>query len=294
MITSSLSQPSQNHAEEVAHGERFEFGKNWTAFLSVLDEERIKKAEESLCEMLEVNDLQGKTFLDIGSGSGLFSLAARRLGAKVHSFDFDPNSVACTTELRRRYFENDKNWIVEQNSALDENYVKSLGKFDIVYSWGVLHHTGDMWKGLENASFPVADNGKIFIAIYNDTGSQAIRWHWIKKTYCRLPNILKTPFAIAAILPDELRQLGSAVVTLKPMSYVKSWTSYKNGRGMNRWYDIIDWVGGFPYEVASPEELFEFYKAKGFTLTKLKSKGAGLGCVELVMQKTVSDKKALN
>ncbi len=285
MITSSISQPSQNHAEEVAHGERFEFGKNWTAFLSVLDEDRIKKAEESLCEMLEVKDLHDKTFLDIGSGSGLFSLAARRLGAKVHSFDFDPNSVACTTELRRRYFENDKNWTVEQNSALDENYVKSLGTFDIVYSWGVLHHTGDMWKGLENASFPVAENGKIFIAIYNDTGSQAVRWHWIKKTYCRLPNLLKTPFAIAAILPDEVRQLGSAVITLKPMNYVKSWTSYKNGRGMNRWYDIIDWVGGYPYEVASPEELFEFYKAKGFRLTKLKAKGAGLGCVELVMQK---------
>ncbi len=285
MITSSLSQPSQNHAEEVAHGERFEFGKNWTAFLSVLDEDRIKKAEESLCEMLEVNDLHGKTFLDIGSGSGLFSLAARRLGAKVHSFDFDPNSVACTTELRHRYFENDKNWTVEQNSALDENYVKSLGTFDIVYSWGVLHHTGDMWKGLENASLPVAENGKIFIAIYNDTGSQSVRWHWIKKTYCRLPNFLKTPFAVAAILPDELRQLGSAVITLQPMSYVKSWTSYKNGRGMNRWYDIIDWVGGYPYEVASPEELFEFYKAKGFRLTNLKSKGAGLGCVELVMQK---------
>jgi 2-polyprenyl-3-methyl-5-hydroxy-6-metoxy-1,4-benzoquinol methylase len=285
-MVKEISQNTESqHAEEVAHGERFEFGKNWTNFLSVLDEERILTAAESLREMLEVKDLHGKTFLDIGSGSGLFSLAARRLGAKVHSFDFDPNSVACTTELRRRYFENDKNWTVEQNSALDENYVKSLGKFDIVYSWGVLHHTGDMWKGLENASFPVAENGKIFIAIYNDTGSQVIRWHWIKKTYCRLPNLLKTPFAIAAILPDELKQLGSALIKLNPMSYVKSWTSYKNGRGMNRWYDIIDWVGGYPYEVASPEELFELYKAKGFRLTKLKAKGAGLGCFELVMQK---------
>ena len=120
------------HNSEVASGERFEFGKNWAAFLAVLDDERIAKAEESLKEMLEVDDLNGKTFLDIGSGSGLFSLAARRLGAKVHSFDFDSNSFACTQELRNRYFPNDANWRVEQGSALDAEYLKGLGKFDVV------------------------------------------------------------------------------------------------------------------------------------------------------------------
>jgi 2-polyprenyl-3-methyl-5-hydroxy-6-metoxy-1,4-benzoquinol methylase len=280
-----LQDDLQIHADEVAKGERFEFGKNWSNFLSILDDDRILKAEESLREMLEVSDLKGKTFLDIGSGSGLFSLAAKRLGAKVHSFDFDPNSVACTKELRRRYFENDADWKVEEASALDVDFVKSLGKFDIVYSWGVLHHTGQMWKGLENASFAVADGGKLFIALYNDTGSQASRWHWIKQTYCRLPKLLKTPFAIAVIAPEEFKGLAKSIITLKPMSYINSWTKYKNGRGMNRWYDIIDWVGGFPYEVSSPEEIFEFYKAKGFSLTKLKSKGVGLGCNEFVFQK---------
>ncbi|HEX3100185.1 MAG TPA: class I SAM-dependent methyltransferase, partial [Pyrinomonadaceae bacterium] len=129
---------SKQHQLEVASGERFEFGKNWSAFLSVLDDERIATAEASLKEMLECDTLAGKTFLDIGSGSGLFSLAARRLGAKVHSFDFDSNSYACTKELRRRYFANDDDWTVEQGSALDREYVESLGKFDIVYSWGVL------------------------------------------------------------------------------------------------------------------------------------------------------------
>src|SRR5215216_4158889 len=101
-----------SHAAEVAHGERFEFGKNWGRFLAVLDEARIARAEESLREMLEVEDLAGKTFLDIGSGSGLFSLAARRLGARVHSFDYDPDSVACGLELRRRYFTGDPTWAV--------------------------------------------------------------------------------------------------------------------------------------------------------------------------------------
>ncbi len=276
---------SQQHQNEVASGERFEFGRNWSAFLSVLDDERIATAVESLKEMLGCDDLEGKTFLDIGSGSGLFSLAARRLGAKVHSFDFDSNSFACTHEIRNRYFANDTNWRVEQGSALDADYVASLGKFDIVYSWGVLHHTGEMWRALENAVIPTKIGGQLFIAIYNDTGSQARRWHWIKKTYCRLPQVLKTPFAVAIILPEEAKCLLKSLVTLNPSKYIRSWTQYKNSRGMNRWYDIVDWVGGFPYEVATVDEIFEFYKVRGFNLTKVKSGGVGLGCNEFVFEK---------
>lgn len=273
------------HSREVESGERFEFGKNWAAFLSVLDDERISTAEASLRQMLECESLDGKRFLDIGSGSGLFSLAARRLGASVHSFDFDSNSFACTQELRRRYFPGDAQWRVEQGSALDAEYLNSLGKFDIVYSWGVLHHTGEMWRALENAVIPVSKGGKLFIAIYNDTGSQARRWHWIKKTYCRLPGPFKTPFAIAAIAPEEFKSLVRAAISLDPMSYVHSWTSYKNGRGMNRWYDIIDWVGGYPYEVATVDEIFDFYKQRGFVLRKVKSGGVGLGCNEFVFER---------
>lgn len=273
------------HDAEVASGERFEFGKNWAAFLAVLDDERIATAENSLKAMLECDDLKCKTFLDIGSGSGLFSLAARRLGAKVHSFDFDTDSVNCTRELRRRFFANDADWHIEQGSALDAAYLKSLGKFDVVYSWGVLHHTGAMWRALENAAIPTKRGSKLFIAIYNDTGSQSRRWHWIKKTYCRLPRFLKTPFAIAAIAPDEFKSLARSVVTLRPNDYIHSWTRYKGARGMNRWRDIVDWVGGYPYEVATPDEIFDFYKDRGFTPTKLKTGGVGLGCNEFVFTK---------
>ncbi len=276
---------AKQHEDEISSGERFEFGKNWSAFLSVLDDERIEIAVESLRQMLECDDLTGKTFLDIGSGSGLFSLAARRLGAKVHSFDFDGNSYACTRELRSRYFPGDQNWMVEQGSALDADYVASLGKFDVVYSWGVLHHTGKMWRALENAVIPTTESGKLFIAIYNDTGSQAKRWHWIKKTYCRLPSVLKTPFVIAIIIPGEAKRALKSLVTLRPFDYIRSWTHYKSSRGMNRWYDVIDWVGGFPYEVASVDEIFEFYKMRGFILRKVKSGGVGLGCNEFVFEK---------
>src|SRR5213076_551237 len=130
---------------------RFAFGRNWARFLRHLNEDRILAAETSLCSMLELKSLEGKAFLDIGSGSGLFSLAARRLGARVHSFDYDSQSVACTSELKRRYFADDADWTIEEGSALDADYLKSLGTFDVVYSWGVLHHTGQMWQALENA-----------------------------------------------------------------------------------------------------------------------------------------------
>jgi 2-polyprenyl-6-hydroxyphenyl methylase/3-demethylubiquinone-9 3-methyltransferase len=237
--------------------------------------------------MLEVNDLQGKSFLDIGSGSGLFSLAARRLGARVHSFDFDPHSVASTAKLRSTYFPGDVAWKVEEGSALDPDYLKSLGMFDVVYSWGVLHHTGHMWPALDNAALAVAPKGKLFIAIYNDMGSKSVRWNSIKQAYNSLPGILKTPFAAIVIAPEEGKSLLRSVISLKPAEYFRSWTQYERNRGMNRWRDIIDWVGGYPYEVAKPEEILDFYRARNFTLTKLKCGGVGLGCNEFVFLKDI-------
>src|SRR5215213_3823179 len=264
---------------------RFSFGENWREFLEHIDDQRIEIAEKAILSLLGQQRLDGLTFLDIGSGSGLSSLAARRLGARVHSFDFDPQSVACTRELRRRYFNDDPNWAVEEGSALDEGYVRSLGRFDVVYSWGVLHHTGEMWRALANAALPVAEGGKLFVAIYNDTGSQSERWKWIKKTYNRLPRPLRSPFALVVMAPEETKAMLRALVRLRPSEYTSRWTRYDQNRGMSRWHDIVDWVGGHPYEVAKPEEIFDFYRARGFTLTKLKCGGVGLGCNEFVFVK---------
>ena len=273
------------HRDEVASRERFEFGKNWSRFLAVLDDTRIAKAEESLSRMLEVEHLNGKRFLDIGSGSGLFSLAARRLGAEVHSFDYDPSSVACTKVLRRRYFSGDDRWVIEEGSALDKSYLASLRTFDVVYSWGVLHHTGQMWQAMENVCPLVAPGGQLFIALYNDMGSQSSRWRYIKRTYNRLPRSLRVPFTLAVIAPGEAKSVLRSFLTLQPDQYLKSWTQYNQRRGMSRWHDIVDWVGGYPYEVARPEEVFNFCKERGFTLTRLRCGGVGLGCNEFVFAK---------
>lgn len=277
------------HAIEVARGERFEFGENWKRFLEVLDDRRISEAQESLKMMLEVDDLKGASFLDMGSGSGLFSLAARRLGARVHSFDFDPQSVACTTELRRRYYPGSDSWTVEEGSVLDGSFLNSLGKFDVVYSWGVLHHTGDLWRALENAWQPVAPNGKLFIALYNDTGSQTARWKLIKRTYNEVPGVLKNPFVVLVMVPRVAKDATRALLTLRFGEFIKSWRDRGYGRGMNRWRDLVDWVGGYPYEVSTPDDVFDFYRNRGFTLTKLRCGKVGMGCNEFVFVKNGVD-----
>ncbi len=268
---------------EVAKGKRFEFGKNWQKFLAVLDKERISQAELSLKQMLEVENLKGKNFLDIGSGSGLFSLAARRLGAQVHSFDFDPQSVACTSELKDRYFRGDDNWVIERGSALDAEYIKSLGQFDIVYSWGVLHHTGEMWKALSNAQIPLDRNGILYIAIYDDQGRKSRIWLKIKQFYCS--NILAKSITIAFFFPFFFLK-NFTVDLLSLRSPFKRYIDYKKNRGMSIVRDWVDWLGGLPYEFAKPEEVLDFYRQKQMLLARLKIGGiVNKGLNEFIFKK---------
>ena len=271
----------KKHSKEISQGDRFEFGANWEAFLKTLDDDRIYEAELSLQEMLGCTDLSEKKFLDIGSGSGLFSLAARRLGAKVFSFDFDPKSVKCTNELKKRYFPNDNNWSIEEGSALDQEYITSLGKFDIVYSWGVLHHTGNMVKALNNSMIPVSSSGKLFLAIYNDQGFLSKFWKKIKKTYCsgKFGEIVTKVIFVPYFLLQSI-----AIGIIKYKNPFGLFINYKNKRGMSLYHDWIDWLGGYPFEVAKPEEIFEFYKNNGYILEKLITTNK-LGCNQFVFKK---------
>ena len=270
--------------QEIGVGKRFAFGANWARFLDSVDETRIAAAESSLKAMLGATVLSGTSFLDIGCGSGLFSLAARRLGARVHSLDFDPQSVACTEELRRRYFPDDPDWRVEQGSVLDRAYMGTLGPFDVVYSWGVLHHTGAMWLALENALARVEPTqGKLVIAIYNDQGWKSHAWWFIKRAYNALPRTLKPAFVtFISVVPNVLVMI-KYTVRLKPMSALRPLLVDDRERGMSAKYDRIDWIGGFPYEFASFEVLARYLEARGFALIA-STRNSSHGCNELAAQ----------
>jgi 2-polyprenyl-6-hydroxyphenyl methylase/3-demethylubiquinone-9 3-methyltransferase len=272
----------KQHSAEVAAGERFQFGENWAVFLRSLSEGQIQRAQDSLEDMLGVQSLEGKSFVDIGCGSGLFSLAARRLKAKVYSIDYDPQSVNCTCELRRKYAPDEAGWVVEEGSVLDASYLRKLGTFDVVYSWGVLHHTGQMWTALENVTPLVVPGGALFIAIYNDQGTPSLRWKKVKQLYNRLPRGLRFLVVAPSFWVLNYHHLIKDAVRLRPFHTVRT---YGERRGMSMWRDVVDWVGGYPFEVAKPEQIFDFCRDRGFELTRLATCRGTSGCNQFVFQR---------
>ncbi len=262
---------------------RFEFGDNWRNFLKTMDAERLEEGKRSLVEWFGTDDLGGKRFLDIGSGSGLFSLSARALGAKVESFDYDPNCVWCTKKLKEMYFPGDDQWNVERGDVLDKDYLSKYKDSDIVYSWGVLHHTGNMYRAIENAGDLVRDNGMFFIAIYNDQGGLSVFWKKVKKIYNNnLAGPLKLLFTVPFFVVLWTVRIIEDFIRLKPFDQLRN---YKKKRGMSPWHDAVDWVGGYPFEVAKPEEIIDFCKKHGFVLEKMKTYRGTNKCNEYLFVK---------
>jgi len=263
---------------EIREGKRFPFGANWASFLTEFDQGRVEGSKAALQGMLGAADLVGKTLLDVGCGSGIHSLAARLLNAQVVSFDFDPLAVACTLSLQKELVSDEPRWQVLEGSALDREFLKRLGSFDIVYSWGVLHHTGAMWASIDNVTRCVARGGVLFIAIYNDQGWLSHYWRAVKRLYNQ--NALLRWSMIAVHLPYLV---------------LARWISrsirgrLRLDRGMSYWSDAKDWLGGFPFEVARPEKVTEFLRQRGFILKKLKTCGRRPGCNEFVFSKQADD-----
>lgn len=257
----------------------FRFGENWAVYADLVDERRIRDAMESVRRL--VGDLKGKTFLDIGSGSGLFSLAALRLGAKqVLAIDLDAMSVETTRKLLAQ--QAGASWRAEQMSVFElETEVPE--QFDIVYSWGVLHHTGDMWRAIDCASRMVADQGLLAIALYERTPLCGA-WTVEKRIYRKLPKLLQTIVRAAYMTAWGAGMLAKGH---------NPWRRLKQGheRGMDVAHDAHDWLGGYPYQSTRPQEVEPFLRERGFSRQTVvpwpvRLRGLfGSGCTEYVFRK---------
>jgi len=261
----------------------FEFGENWADFAQNVGEARIGEAEKSLLKLVDKETLSGSTFLDIGCGSGLFSLAALRLGAKkVDAVDIDKNSVQTTRELLRQHAPTDSNFSCQVTSVFDLD-PNTHGNYDIVYSWGVLHHTGDMYAAIRQAAELVRPSGSFVIALYKKTPCCGL-WARIKKMYCAAPRLIQKCLRAAYMSIFLLRKASLGV---NPIRFCRE---YKLQRGMSFRHDAHDWLGGYPYESISPEAFHALAKSLNFTLEKefIQPPTRGIlcsGCDEYVIRK---------
>ena len=272
----------------------FSFGRNWRNYVkNVVNEYVVNEAKESLLKYLPEEEFKDKTFIDVGSGSGLFSLAALLLGVKkVISFDKDKFCIE-TTNLLKEKFERlvpkNSDWEVLIGDIMDENFLEKFKyKGDIVYSWGVLHHTGNMWKAIENVTKLVSNNGYLTISIYNHTNTSFV-WKKIKEFYNQqvfLRPLLEIIYGIFVCIGYILKR--------------KTLNLYRE-RGMHVFYDAIDWLGGYPYEFACFDEVKNYVEKFGFKLissprrlpcdkTQTKNvlkilRAANTGCNEFVFKK---------
>lgn len=256
----------------------FDFGKNWRAYSeNRLDEQRVIAAIESLYTLLQRQTLDGLKVLDLGCGSGLFSIAAARMGAgSVIGID---NNPACITvaQLNAARFSPGTPIAFRQGSILDTDALQALGYFDVVYAWGSLHHTGLMWDAIRNAAGRMAGGGLLIVAIYNKHITSPL-WKWMKWLYNRLP--AWGQFPMAAFFAGIIYLAKLLVILRNPL---------QKKRGMDFWYDVIDWVGGYPYEYASRQEIEDFMGALGFKLERFIPAEVPTGCNEFVFQRFASE-----
>lgn len=256
----------------------FDFGSNWRAFSEArMTPQSLELARESLASLVGAERIRNARFLDVGCGSGLFSLAAAVLDAReVLGFDLSAEAVAVSRDnLARLLPEQTDSGVVRfaQGSILDPAFTATLPRSDVVYAWGSLHHTGAMWRAVDAAAQCTAPGGILVLALYNRHWTSPL-WKIIKNLY----NALSGPGRRAmewALTPPMF--LGAWITTGRfPMT---------RDRGMDFRYDLVDWIGGTPYEYASPDEVTVHLEKLGLQRQTLRPQQGFTGCAEYVFHR---------
>ena len=250
---------------------RFEFGKNWKKYIERnFSQERVEASKVRLRAFLKRDDLTGSTFLDVGCGSGLHSLAAQQMSAaEVISFDYDPRAVE-TASILYKYAGEPRNWKIMQGSVLDEQFMGALPQVDIVYAWGVLHHTGSVWRGIRNAAALVKKGGVFYTALYSldaPWNPSPEFWLDVKQKYLAASLLQKRKMEWWYIWRFQIGKQISAVPKL-----LKEIRKYKQKRGMSYFIDVRDWLGGWPMEFCRDDDVKSFLAAEmGMELINIKT-----------------------
>lgn len=234
---------------------RFAFGANWKSFSKAATQASLEEARNGLATLLGTDDLSGRTFLDIGSGSGIHALAALSLGAaQVCAVDIDRDSVEATETMLRTHASGAP-VSVFQHDILGP--IDPLPASDVVYSWGVLHHTGNLELAMQNAAACVAPGGLFAFALYRKTLCCPL-WTLEKRWYVRASDAARQR-AHAAY--RAAYRVGLRVIGQRYDEYV---ASYRSRRGMDFAHDVADWLGGYPYESIAPAAVERRMRALGF------------------------------
>jgi 2-polyprenyl-3-methyl-5-hydroxy-6-metoxy-1,4-benzoquinol methylase len=256
----------------------FDFGSNWQVFSEQrIDAQRLDTAMQSLRSLLQRDELAGVSVLDVGCGSGLFSIAAQQLGAaKVLGVDVNPRCIAVSQQNVARLAPGAP-VVFQEASALSPTSMEPFGRFDLVYAWGSLHHSGAMWDAIRNVAAHVAPNGTLVLAIYNKHITSPA-WKFIKWFYNQLPGFGQH---LMALLFAGIIYVAKFIVTRR--------NPLDKERGMDFWYDVIDWIGGYPYEYATRQEIESFMGAAGFTTKRFVAAQVPTGCNEFVFERIGSE-----